>query len=291
MIRNKTSLLSVGCFVFCSLLSACYFSQNNNEIKDKYDNINVIRNNRQLSLYPILENSTSINKSEEIKRIIEAGGNVNEKDDRGWIPLYYVVFHSLDNNDAINTKTLLSYGANANYTISETGNTMASAISSKCNDVALEQLKALHENGFSLNTRIFSPEEYYGANPTLLMTEIVSAINDKKCLRIVKYILDQNIDVNAINYVHGDNDHQSSEEANALFYALDFENKAQNIDPKNVLEIVTLLISKGINTEFINNNGHNAIYFLKNNPILKNSLQYKELKDLLTKYNKGGQLP
>ena len=235
----------------------------------------------KLSILAVLSNSTEKNKSQKIKKILELGGDINEEDATGWTPLYFVLFHALDDKYGSTTKTLLSHGANINYINSATGNTLVSAISSKCNTVSLKQLKVLHTHGFNLNTRTFNPREYYGENPTLLMSLISLAIHNKECLEKVKYLLKQDVNVNAINYIYENEDHKTAEDANALFYVLDFNNKAQNIDPKVVLEITQLLVHKGINKRFINSYGHDALYFLNNNEILKRSPQYMKLKELL----------
>ena len=235
----------------------------------------------KLSLLAVLSNTNEKNKSQKIVKILELGGDVNEEDATGWTPLYFVLFYALDDEYASTTKTLLSHGANINYINQVTDNTLVAAISSNCNEVSLKQLEVLHIHGFNLNTRIFSPKEYYGENPTLLMSLISSALHNKKCIEKVKYLLNQDVDVNAINYVHEYEDHKTVEDANALFYVLDFNNKTQKIDPKVVLEITQLLVHKGINKNFVNSHGHDALYFLNKNEVLKRSPQYMTLKELL----------
>ena len=235
----------------------------------------------KLSILAVLSNSNEKNKNKKIEKILELGGDINEEDATGWTPLYFVLFYALDDEYASTTKTLLSHGANINYINQVTGNTLVAAISSNCNEVSLKQLEVLHIHGFNLNTRIFSPKEYYGENPTLLMSLISSALHNKKCIEKVKYLLNQDVDVNAINYVHEYEDHKTVEDANALFYVLDFNNKTQKIDPKVVLEITQLLVHKGINKNFVNSYGHDALYFLNKNEVLKRSPQYMTLKELL----------
>lgn len=236
----------------------------------------------KLSILAVLSNNNEKNKNKKIEKILELGGDINEEDTAGWTPLYFVLFYALDDKYGSTIKTLLSHGANINYINSVTGNTLVSAISSKCNAVSLKQLKVLHTHGFNLNTRTFNPREYYGENPTLLMSLISLAIHNKECLEKVKYLLKQDVNVNAINYIHENEDHKTVEDANALFYVLDFNNKTQKIDPKAVLEITQLLVNKGINKHFVNSHGHDALYFLENNENLKKSAQYQKLKKLLS---------
>lgn len=232
-----------------------------------------------LSILAVLSNSNERNK--KIEKILELGGDINEEDAAGWTPLYFVLFYALDDKYGSTVNTLLSHGANINYINSVTGNTLVSAISSKCNTVSLKQLKILHTHGFDLNTRTFNPREYYGENPTLLMSLISLAIHNKECLEKVKYLLKQDVNVNAINYIHENEDHKTVEDANALFYALNFNNKILNVNSENVLEITKLLIQKGVNKKFVNSYGHDALYFLESNEKLKKSRQYQELKKLL----------
>ena len=236
----------------------------------------------KLSLLAVLSNTNEKNKSQKIVKILELGGDVNEEDVTGWTPLYFVLFYALDDEYASTTKTLLSHGANINYINQVTGNTLVAAISSNCNEVSLKQLEVLHIHGFNLNTRIFSPKEYYGENPTLLMSLISSALHNKKCIEKVKYLLNLDVDVNTINYVHEYEDHKTVEDANALFYVLDFDNKTKKIDPKVVLEITQLLVHKGINKHFVNSHGHDALYFLENNENLKKSVHYQKIKKILS---------
>lgn len=243
------------------------------------------------SLFSILEKgraSNHIDLSKQIRHLLNSGADVNEEyfPMGNWSPLYYLLFYSLDTDNAINVRTVLEAGADINYYNKSKLNTLASAISSECNKESLAQLKALDEHKFNLNTRIFYPDEYYGNNPTLLMIEIISAINNhnnEHCLNKVKYILSHDVDINMLNYYRINDDLEEEGEANALFYALDFENTVKgSINSARVLEIVKLLIKKGINIKYKNSKGYDALYFLNANKNLVISKEYKELKVLLT---------